>query len=394
MADESDLERTEPASIRRLEQAREEGRVPQSRELSAFLVLLSSIGGFWMLGGWLTQHATGIVRQGLVFGHEAAFDAQAMSHAFAASSQAALLLAAPVFLLAIVGAVGSPILLGGLVFSPNAMTVDFSRIDPLKGLARIFSLQGVAELVKAILKALLVGSVVYWIVWHQHGALFALLSLPIESGLVSFAQLLLFASLALVCGIALVAAIDVPFQLWQYYSKLRMTREELRQEGKEQEGDPQMKARIRSQQREMARKRMMSEVPKADVVVTNPTHYAIALKYDSQNMGAPQVVAKGMNLVAQKIRELAEENDVPLLEAPPLARALYRHTDIGEQIPAALYTAVAEVMAYVYQLNLYLASDGRSIVPPSLPGKLPVPAALDPGAEVTPEVEEAEAAFA
>jgi flagellar biosynthetic protein FlhB len=394
VADDSDLERTEPASSRRLEQAREEGRVPQSRELSAFLVLLSGVGGLWMFGGWLTHHASGIVRQGLSFGRDTAFDALAMNNAFAALSREGLLLASPLFLLAIVGAVASPILLGGLVFSPNAMTLDFSRVDPLKGLARIFSLQGVAELVKAILKALLVGSVVYWVVWHQHGALFALISQPIESGLVSFAQLLLFAALALVCGVALVAAIDVPFQLWQYYSKLRMTREELRQEGKEQEGDPQVKARIRSQQRELARKRMMSEVPKADVVVTNPTHYAIALKYDSRKMGAPKVVAKGMNLVAQKIRELAEENDIPLLEAPPLARALYRHTDIGEQIPAALYTAVAEVMAYVYQLNLYLASDGRSIAPPSLPGKLPVPAGMDPGAEVMPEIEENEVVFA
>ncbi len=190
--------------------------------------------------------------------------------------------------------------------------------------------------------------------------------------------MLQYAALALVSGVALVAAIDVPFQLWQYYSKMRMTREEVRQEGKEQEGDPQVKGRIRSQQREMARRRMMTEVPKADVVVTNPTHFAVALKYDSKQMGAPQVVAKGINLVAQNIRQLAAENNVPQLEAPPLARALYRHCDIGEQVPAALYTAVAEVMAYVYQLNQYLSGEGLSQLPPP-PRDLPVPAALDPG---------------
>lgn len=380
MAEDSDLERTEPASSRRLEQAREEGRVPQSRELAAFLVLLASIGGFWMFGGWLVQHASALLRKGLIFGHDAAFDAHAMNNALASLSWDALFLTSPLFLLAIVGAVASPVLLGGLIFSSKSMVPDFGRINPLAGMGRIFSLQGVAELVKAVLKAALVGSVVYWVVVRQQGALFALLGQPIESGLVSFGQMVLFAALALVGGVALVAAIDVPFQLWQYYSKLRMTREEVRQEGKEQEGDPQVKARIRSQQREMARRRMMTEVPKADVVVTNPTHFAVALKYDGKQMAAPKVVAKGMNLIAQNIRELAAEHAVPLLEAPPLARALYRHCDVDEQIPAPLYTAVAEVMAYVYQLNQYLASNGQDLLRPEPPRDLVVPSEMDPGA--------------
>jgi flagellar biosynthetic protein FlhB len=206
-----------------------------------------------------------------------------------------------------------------------------------------------------------------------------LASVSVEGGLASFARLLQFAALALLGGVALVAAIDVPFQLWQYYSKLRMTREEVRQEGKEQEGDPQVKARIRSQQREMARRRMMSEVPKANVVVTNPTHFAVALRYDSQKMGAPQVVAKGINHVAQRIRELAAEHGVPQLEAPPLARALHRHCEIGEQIPTVLYTAVAEVMAYVYQLDRYLSGDDRDMMPPKAPLGLVVPEGMDPG---------------
>lgn len=386
MADDSDLERTEPASERRLEKAREEGRVPQSRELTAFLILLASAAGFWSLGGWYAQHASDILRESLNFGHAAAFDRHAMSNALITRGWDAILLAAPVFFLTIVGAIASPAVLGGLVFSPDALGFNWSRIDPLAGLGRIFSIQGVAELVKALLKSLLVGSVVYWVIIHQQDALFALLAQPIESGLISFSRILLFAVMALVGGVALVAALDVPFQLWQYYSKLRMTKEEVRQEGKEQEGDPHVKARIRRQQREMARKRMMAEVPKANVVVTNPTHFAVALRYDSEQMGAPQVVAKGMNLVAQKIRELAAENGVPLLEAPPLARALYRHAEIGDQIPEKLYTAVAEVMAYVYRLNMFLAGDDKNMAPPQPPENLVVPEGMDPG--VVPDADQ------
>ena len=380
MADDSDLERTEEASSRRLEQAREEGQVPQSRELAAFMVLLASVAGFWSFGDWFSHHAAGIFRKGLSFGRDAAFDGNAMTNSFAALSWDALLLTAPLFLLCIAGAVATPFLIGGAVFSPKALAFDFSRLDPQKGLGRIFSTQGVAEMVKAILKALLVGFTIYWVVRHEEGKIFALLAQPIESALVNFAGMLLFAAMALVAGVALIAAIDVPFQLWQYHSKMRMTKEEVRQESKESEGDPQMKAQIRRQQRELAKQRMMTEVPKADVVVTNPTHFAVALKYDSKNMSAPQVVAKGMNLVAQKIRELAAENGVPLLEAPPLARALYRHSDIGDQVPAQLYTAVAEVMAYVYQLQQFLAGGAGSLQEPQPPVLLAVPAGMDPGA--------------
>ena len=385
MAEESDVERTEPASARRLEQAREEGQVPHSRELAAFLVLLASVSGFWTMGGWFSQHATAIMRTGLSFGRAEAFDSHAMGNTFLTLSWQALSLAAPVFLLCIAAAIAAPFLMGGAVFSPKGLALDFSRLDPLSGFGRIFSVKGVAEMVKAILKAALVGAVTYWVVVHQTGALFALFTQSLDTGFRSFVNLLLLAAAALVFGVGLIAGIDVPFQLWQYYSKMRMTKEELRQESKESEGDPQVKARIRRQQRELAKKRMMSEVPTADVVVTNPSHYAVALKYDSQNMSAPQVVAKGMNLIAQTIRELAQDNGVPLLEAPPLARALYRHTDIGDQVPAALYTAVAEVMAYVYQLNQFMAGDGKMLAPRP-PVSLPVPAAMDPGAlEMVPQ---------
>jgi flagellar biosynthetic protein FlhB len=378
LAEESDLERTEPPSARRLEKARSEGRVPQSRELAAFLGMASAVGGFWALGNWLTQRAGGIVRQGLSFGRDGAFEPDRLTTTFSALSWDALVLIAPLLLLTVVAALATPIALGGWVFSSEAMAPNFTRMDPIKGMQRMFSWHSLGELVKAVLKAMLIGGVIYWVISRQQDRLFALAAQPVDTALASFGHMVIFAAVALVTGLAAIAAIDVPFQLWRYYAGLRMTKEELRQEMKELEGDPQLKARIRSQQREIARRRMMAEVPKADVVVTNPTHFAVALKYDRELMGAPQVVAKGMNLLAQRIRELADDNKVPVIEAPPLARALYRHTDVGDPIPATLYTAVAEVLAYVYQLGQYLAGSGN-LLPPQPPASIVVPEGMDPG---------------
>lgn len=378
MAEDSDLERTEAPSARRLEKAREEGRVPQSRELTAFLVLAAATAGFWVLGDWMTQRASGILRHGLVFERGAAFESDALASSFASLSWEALLLMAPVFLLTALAALATPFALGGWTFATEAMSPNFSRMDPIKGVQRMFSWHSLGELVKAVLKALLIGSVIYWVVRRQQDQLFALILQSVEPALASFGHMVVFAMIGLVAGLALIAAIDVPFQLWRYYAGLRMTKDEVRQEMKELEGDPQLKARIRSQQREMARRRMMAEVPKADVVVTNPTHFAVALKYDRDRMGAPQVVAKGMSLVAQKIRELAAENSVPILEAPPLARALHRYAEVGDLVPVALYTAVAEVLAYVYQLNQFLVSGGNT-PRPSPPGSIVVPDGMDPG---------------
>ncbi|MCX7166912.1 MAG: flagellar biosynthesis protein FlhB [Rhodocyclales bacterium] len=379
MAEDSDLERTETASARRLEQAREDGNVPHSRELMAFMVMAAGAGAFWVLGDWMAHGAARLLRHGLSFSRSAAFDTAIMSGGALAQTIDAFTLAGPIFLAIIAAIIATPFVMGGWIFSPKAFQLDLTRIDPLKGLGRMFSWQSLAELVKAILKALLIGGVLYWIVRHEQDRLFALLAQPIETGLASFSQLLFFSFVALITGLAIIAAIDVPFQLWQYHDRLKMTREELKKEARESEGDPHLKARIRSQQREMARSRMMSEVPKADVVVTNPTHFAVALKYDSSAMGAPVVVAKGMNLIAQRIRDIAGDNQVPLLEAPPLARALYRHADVGDQIPAALYAAVAEVMAWVYQMNAFAANAGAMLLP-TVPALIAVPEGLDPGA--------------
>ena len=379
MAEESDLERTEAASERRLEQAREDGNVPHSRELMAFMVLAAGAGAFWVLGGWMAQGAANLLRHGLSFSRNAAFDSAVMNESALSLTVDAFTLVGPIFLAIIASIIATPFVMGGWIFSPKAFQLDFMRMDPVKGLGRMFSWQSIAELVKAILKALLIGGVLYWVVRHEQDRLFALLAQPIETGLTSFSQVLFFSFVALIGGLAVIVAIEVPFLLWQYHDRLKMTREELKKEARESEGDPQLKARIRSQQREMARSRMMSQVPKADVVVTNPTHFAIALKYDGASMGAPVVVAKGMNLIAGRIREIAAENQVPQLEAPPLARALYRHAEVGDQIPASLFAAVAEVMAWVYQMNEFAANAAGTLLP-TPPALIAVPEGLDPGA--------------
>lgn len=373
MAD-SDLERTEPASSRRIERAREEGRVPQSRELGGFLILLGGVVVLWSSSGWLSTHAKDMVRHGLSFGREAAFDDALMTRTLATLSWEGLLLVAPLFLVTIVAAVLAPYLIGGWVFSTKPLTPDLSKLAP--NISRVFSVRGIGEMIKAVLKAGLVFSVIVWLVRHHGESLLAIMGQSLDEGINSVFNLLFITAMAMLLGMAVIVALDVPFQLWQYYKGLRMTKEEVKQEYKEMEGSPELKGRIRRTQREMARKRMMAEVPKADVVVTNPTHFSVALKYNSDTMSAPTIVAKGMNIVAQKIRDVATENQVPILEAPPLARALYRHTEIGEQVPASLYTAVAEVMAYVYQLNQFVAGQG---LPPEVPTSLVVPEGMDPG---------------
>jgi flagellar biosynthetic protein FlhB len=376
MAEESDLERTEPASSRRLEQAREEGQVPHSRELGAFLVMFAAAGVFWAMGPWLMQRMSGLLRRGLSVDQQLAHEPRLMMTRFADLSLDALLALSPLLVALVVAALLSPFLLGAWNFAPKALMPDLSRLDPIKGLARLVSWSGLVEMLKAIAKAFLLGGVAAWVIWSERYDIFAIFSQSLDVGLVSAGNLVNFSFLAVVATMLLIVAVDVPFQLWQYHDKLKMSREELKQEGKETEGNPEVKARIRSMQREAARRRMMGAVPTADVIVTNPTHFAVALAYKS-GMGAPKVVAKGRGDIALKIREIGAQNGVPMLEAPPLARALYRHTELDQEVPSALYAAVAEVLAYVYQLSNWRQVGGNYPLPPR---EITVPAELVPEA--------------
>jgi flagellar biosynthetic protein FlhB len=375
MAEESDLEKTEPASPRRLEQAREEGDVPRSRELATCSLLLAAGAGLWVTGEPLVRQLSRMLAIGLSFDRAQAFEFDRLWAQLATSMVDVLIAFMPLAGLLLLVALASPLLIGGWLFSGKALVPNFDRLNPMNGLGNLISAHAGIELLKAIGKTILVGSVAYIVVSRQVDAMLGLAVEPLLAGSGHLARMLLVSFITIVAGLAVIALIDAPYQMWHYANKLKMTREELRQEAKEQDGDPQVKARIRQMQREMAKRRMMAEIPNADVVVTNPTHFAVALKYTEGKMSAPRVVAKGADEVAARIREIAAEHKVPLLEAPPLARALYKHTDLGDQIPQALYTAVAEVLAYVFQLRAYSKHGGLR---PQEPKDIDVPPEMDP----------------
>jgi flagellar biosynthetic protein FlhB len=378
MAEDSDLEKTEPATGKRIQRAREDGKVVQSRELSTFIQLMSAVLGMMVLGSFFLERLLGLMRHGFTLDRATAFDPALMMTRLTQESIDILLAFLPLLGLMIAATLAGPLLMSGWNFSGKPLTPDFAKFNPITGLKRIFSINGVVELFKSTAKAALIGGIAVWVIWRYKDELFALATESLGASISHLSHLLFTTSLFIVSSLMLLVAVDVPFQLWQYAKNLRMTKEEVKQEAKEMEGDPQIKARVRAAQRAAARKRMMAAVPKADVIVTNPTHYAVALKYEEGRMGAPRVVAKGVGLLAERILELAREHTVPVLQAPPLARALYRHAEIGDEIPQRLYTAVAEVLAYVYQLrNATYASPT-----PEVPRSLPVPEDMD-----IPEVE-------
>lgn len=369
MAEDSDLEKTEEPSERRLEQAREKGQVPHSKELGTFLVLITASFVLWMMGEWFFKRFMLVISKALSPDLKTLTEsAQLLPHLFEMAAQAFLVFLPFVAILFVV-ALLPPFVLNAWVFSTQALTPDLKRLNPLSGLGRMFSVQSLMELTKAVLKACLVGGVAVFLIHKQIGELFFLLRLSIHSAIVNTAEMLSFTFLILSTTLLIVAAIDVPFQIWQHYSKLKMTKDEVKQETKEMMGDPQVKSRIRSLQMQMARKRMMASVPSADVIVTNPTHYAVALSYKT-GMNAPKVLAKGMGNVAQKIKELGDQAHVPRLESPLLARSLYKFADLDTEIPSALYAAVAQVLAYIYQLSEWKKQGGFYPLPPK---DLPIP---------------------
>jgi flagellar biosynthetic protein FlhB len=374
MAEDSDLEKTEPASARRLSEARNKGNIPRSRELNTFAILIVAGATLLMMGTQLTAGMTDLLRRGLTFDRTALSAPDFMWNSLIHSTLDMLQLFLPFLLVLVIAALAAPILLGGWMMSAEAIQPDFGRLNPLKGIARLFSATSLGELGKAIAKSLVVGGVGFAVIWNYREEAFSLATESLDAGIYHLGSLLGWLFILLTSAMILIVAIDVPFQLWDYYRKLRMTKEEVRQEMKESEGDPQIKARIRAMQREMARRRMMAEVPKADVIVTNPTHYAVALRYNEKEMRAPRVIAKGSYLLAERIRELGLEHHVPILSAPPLARALYKHAELEQEIPASLFSAVAEVLAYVYQLRSYNKQGGAM---PQQPENIPVPEGMD-----------------
>jgi len=376
MADDSDdQEKTEAATPRRLEKAREEGQVARSRELTTFLLLATGVTTLWSMGAMLYNQLGVVMESAFLFDRARAMDSAVMLRALRGLAEQALWALLPLFLVMLVAALVAPSLLGGLVVSGKSLQPQLARLNPTKGLKRIFSSQALAELAKVIAKAVLVGAVGIWFLRSHTGEFLALMNQSVDNALANALRLAATACGLMVLTLLVVILIDVPYQLWHHAKKLRMSREEIRREHKETEGDPHVKGKIRAQQQAAARRRMMSKVPDADVIVTNPTHYAVALRYDQARMAAPVVVAKGADAVAARIRELGASHNVPQLAAPPLARALYHHVDLDQEIPAELYTAVAEVMVWAFAIRR-----GESTV--AAPSDLPVPTLMDPAQSV------------
>jgi flagellar biosynthetic protein FlhB len=376
MAESSNAEKTEPASAKRLRDARANGDIPRSREVATFTVLMTAGAGLWMLGGGVLNKLSTTLERGLSLDREQIYNPNVLIERVTSDISGVILACLPLAIAIMLVAVVSPLLIGGWNFSAKSFMPNFGKLNPMNGLGNMVSTNALIELFKAFAKTLLVGAVAWYVVVTEKDAVIGLALEPLSVAMPHVAGLVARAFLIMVGSLGAIALLDGPYQKWHYANKLKMTRQEVIQESKESDGNPQIKGKIRQLQREMARKRMMSNVPTADVVVTNPTHFAVALKYADNGRGAPRVVAKGTDEVAAKIREIAKENKVALLEAPALARALYKHTDIDDEIPEALYSAVAEVLAYVYQLRAY--KKGTSDQYPDRPSKLPVPPEMDP----------------
>jgi flagellar biosynthetic protein FlhB len=380
MAEDSDLEKTEAATPKRLEKAREEGNVPRSREFVTCAMLLAAGMGIAMMSSQFGDALKHNISGSLHFERALAYDSNLLFLKIADGIYSLLIAFAPLAGLLFVMAIAAPVIIGGWNFSNQAFVPKFNRLNPMSGLGNMVSKNALAELLKASGKALLVGAVSYFVVMNDVDTILSLALLPLNTSIGEVEDMLLKSFFFIVGALILIAAIDVPFQLKTYADKLKMTKEEVKQEAKESEGNPQIKARIRQQQREIARRRMMSEIPKADVVITNPTHYAVAIQYKELGMRAPTVIAKGADAVALKIREIAAEHSIMTLESPKLARALYAHTELGDEIPSALYSAVAEVLAYVFQMRVFNKHGGRH---PEKPSNLEVPDDLDPHSKLS-----------
>lgn len=354
MAEHDDAqERTESATPKREEEARKKGQVPRSRDLNAAAVTLLSCAAISMFGERMANSFAALMRTGLSPRFTAGMETTQMMSAAGSNALAGFMAVMPVLLAGFLAALLAPMALSGWNFSTEALMPKFSRLNPITGIGRIFSSNGLVELGKSLLKFGVVAVIAVMVLKRDAAALMAIGNESLSTALAHAAQLCISALLALACGMLVIAGVDVPIQLWQHAKQLKMTRQEIKEEMKESDGSPEVKGKIRRMQQEMAKGRMMAEVPTADVVITNPTHFAVALRYVESRHRAPIVVAKGADEVAAKIRELATEHKVPIFEAPPLARVLFRSVDLNEEIPASLYAAVAQVLTYIFQLRAY-----------------------------------------
>lgn len=356
---ESGADKTEDPTDKRKKDSREKGEIARSKELNTVVVMLAGTGGLLTFGGALAQTLLDLMSKNFTLSREVLMDDRYMAIYLLQAGKAALVATQPILVTLLIAALVGPIALGGWLFAPGSMAPKFSRMNPASGLKRMFSMHAVSELLKAIGKFLMVLVVAVVVLYKDQAQLLAIAKEPLDQAIIHSVQVVGWSSLWMAAGLLLIAAIDVPIQLYQSKEKLMMTKQEVRDEYKDSEGRPEVKGRIRQLQREASQRRMMANVPDADVIITNPTHYAVALRYDPEQGGAPVLLAKGADFTALKIREIAVQHQIQLLESPALARSIYYSTEVDQQIPAGLYMAVAQVLAYVYQIRQYRAGLGK-----------------------------------
>ncbi|MCU8069499.1 flagellar biosynthesis protein FlhB [Shewanella sp. SM32] len=371
MAEESSGERTEEPTGRRLEQAREKGQIARSKELGTAAVLISAACGFYMLGPSLAISLTRVFEIVFTMDRAQIFDTNEMFNVWGVvASEIAWPMAKIMLLIVVVAFIGN-VSLGGINFSTQAMMPKASKMSPLAGFKRMFGVQALVELTKGIAKFSVVAFSAYFLLSFYFNDIMLLSSDHLPGNVYHALDLLVWMFILLCSSILFIVVIDVPFQLWNHNKQLKMTKQEVKDEYKDTEGKPEVKGRVRQLQRELAQRRMMAEVPNADVIVVNPEHFAVAIKYDVQRSAAPFVIAKGVDDVAFKIREIARAHNIAIVSAPPLARAIYHTTKLDQQIPEGLFTAVAQILAYVFQLRQYQKGRGRKPIP--VPLNQPIP---------------------
>ena len=370
---ESGADKTEDPTEKRKKDSREKGEIARSKELNTLAIMLAGSIGLIIFGGALAQDMMEIMRYNFSISREALLNPDSMGAFLLHSGKIALIALQPVLITLLIAALIGPIALGGWLFAAGSLAPKFSRMNPAAGLKRMFSAKALVELLKALAKFFIILIVALMVLQADIDDLQRIAHEPLESAVIHSLQVVAWSALWMACGLILIAAVDVPVQLWESHKKLLMTKQEVRDEHKDQEGRPEVKQRIRQTQRDMSQRRMMSAIPDADVIITNPTHYAVALKYDPEKGAAPMLLAKGSDFLALKIREIGAKHNILLLESPALARSIYHSTELDQEIPAGLYLAVAQVLAYVYQIRQYQAGRGKR---PDPLKDLPIPADL------------------
>lgn len=350
---DSSADKSEEPTEKRLQKSREEGQVPRSKELNTLAVLMAGAGGLILYGERLGLALKNIMQHSFSFSREILFDMRHMGLFLAKSFFEAALAMAPFLGLLLVASIVGPIALGGWNWSSKALAPKLSKMNPVEGIKRMFSVKSLVELVKGLAKVGVVVTIAVLLLDKHTEELLAIGNEPVVPAMAHAVDVLKWIVFWLACSMFVIAAVDVPFQIYEHKKKLKMTKQEVKDEYKDTEGKPEVKQKIRQLQMEMSQRRMMQDVPQADVIITNPTHFSVALKYDGDTMAAPVVLAKGGDEIALKIREIANEHKVEIVQAPPLARAIFYNSEVGEEIPEGLYVAIAQILAYIFQLRRF-----------------------------------------